>query len=61
MLKRLTTSKQRENIKKIKTSFIHGLTAQQVDNYIDSNVIDLASAKEVLKKLAKILVYIIKK
>ena len=36
MLKRLATSEQRDSIKKIKESFINGLTESQVDNYIDN-------------------------
>jgi len=60
-IKRLTTLEQRENIKKIKESFLNGLTDQQIENYIDNNVTNLASAKIVLKKLAKIIKYIAKK
>lgn len=60
-IKRMTTSKQRENIKKIKESFLKGLTESQIDNYIDNNIIDLASAKIFLKKLSKIVSYLLKK
>lgn len=61
MLKRLTTSEQRQNIKKIKESFIKGLTDNQIDTYIDNNITDLASAKTFLKKLSKIVAYLLKK
>lgn len=60
-VKRMTTPEQREQRAKIKASFINGLTETQVENYIDNNVTDLASAKAFLKKLAKVVLYIIKK
>lgn len=60
-IKRLTTEKQREAITNIKKSFINGLTASQVENYIDNNVTDLDSVKELLKKIVKSLISVIKK
>lgn len=60
-IKRLTTLKQREAIKKINESFLNGLTDEQIENYINNNVTDLVSAKQVLIKMAKIIVYIAKK
>ena len=60
-IKRLTTSDQRARMKKIKESFIHNLTEEQVDNYIDNQVTDLASAKAFLKKLSKIVLHLLKK
>ena len=33
----------------------------QIDNYIENNVTDLASAKEVLKKLARVCIYLLSK
>ena len=40
---------------------IANITPDQVDTYVDSNVTDLASAKEVLKLLAKGLIRVAKK
>lgn len=53
-LKRITNRKALNAKKSIIASFIHGLTAEQLDVYIDNDVIDLSSAKEFLKKLAKV-------
>jgi len=41
-------------------ALISGLSFQQLDAYIDNNVIDLLSAKEFLKKLAKVTLGVIK-
>jgi len=60
-IKRLTTEEQRTNTDKIRQSFLSGLTENQIDTYIDNNVTDLTSAKNVLKKLSKIIFYIAKK
>ncbi len=60
MKKRLISQKQRDAIKTVRESFIDGLTKEQVDTYIDNNVTDLASAKAYLKKLSKIVLYILK-
>jgi len=57
---RLTTEKQREAIGGVKGSFLNKLTPVQIDTYIENNVTDLASAKTVLKKIAKIVLYIAK-
>lgn len=35
-------------------------TPAELDNYIETNVTDLASAKEVLKLMAKVMVYTLK-
>lgn len=59
-VKRLTTDKQREAIGVIKVSFINGLTVEQIDNYIDNNITDLVSAKAFLKKLSKVVLYLLK-
>jgi hypothetical protein len=37
---------------------LENLTYNQIDNYIDNNITDLASAKEFLKKLSKVVLYI---
>ena len=58
--KRLTTEKQREALSGMKASFLSGKTPAQVDNYIDNNVTDLASAKAVIKLMAKAILYIAK-
>lgn len=60
MQKRILNQKQREALTEIKTSFLNGLTATQIENYITNNVTDLASAKEVLKKMAKIILMLCK-
>lgn len=59
MVKRLKNDKQREALKEIKTSFINGLTLTQVENEID-NITDLSSAKSYLKKLSKVVFYLLK-
>jgi hypothetical protein len=43
-----------------KLSAIHGLTQAQLETYIDNNVIDLASAKEFLKKLSAVVLWLVK-
>ena len=53
-VKRIRGQKQRDDIAAVKTSFVAGKTPAQIDSYIDTNVTDLASAKEVLKKLARL-------
>ncbi len=60
MKKRLISQKQRDAIKTVKGSFINGLTSAQVNTYIDNNVVDLPSAKAYLKKISKIVLYILK-
>ena len=42
---------------KAKAHVIFNATAQQIDNYIDANVTDLASAREFLKDLTKIMIF----
>ena len=42
-------------------SMLEEIPYSQVDSYIDNNVTDLESAKAFLKKLAKIVLYSIKK
>ena len=60
MIKRLKSDKQREVIGAIKSSFINNLTIEQINNYIDNNVVDLNSAKNYLKKLSKVVLYLLK-
>ena len=60
MIKRLTSDKQREAIGVVKASFIDGLTVEQINTYIDNNVVDLNSAKAFLKKLSKVVLYLLK-
>ncbi len=60
MIKKLKSDKQKEAIAKIKSSFLNGLTIEQINNHIDNNIIDLASAKAFLKKLSKVVLYILK-
>jgi len=40
--------------KQLRRNAIFNATPRQIDKYIDNNVTDLASAKEVLKLIAKI-------
>lgn len=50
-----------EEIKNRKTeidTILESLTYNQIDIYIDNNVTDLASAKEFLKKLSKVVLYL---
>lgn len=44
----------------IKT-ILQNLTYDQIDTYIDNNVTNLANAKEYLKKLSKIVLYLERK
>jgi hypothetical protein len=60
MVKRLISDKQREAIGKVSVSFIKNLTESQIDTYIDNQVTSLATAKEVMKKMAKLILYILK-
>ena len=60
MIKRLKSNKQREAIANIKLSFLNKLTPVKIDQYIDNNVTDLASAKQFLKKLSKVILYLCK-
>ena len=39
---------------RLKKHAVLNATPQQIDNYIDNNVTDLASAREVLKLIAKV-------
>jgi len=59
-VKRLAPDSKRDANKKISESFINDLTWQQVDDYIDNNVTDLASAKVYIKKLSKVVYYLLK-
>ena len=59
-MKHLRSDKQIEAISNIKSSFIDKLTKEQIDNYIDNNITDLSSAKAYLKKLSKVVLWILK-
>lgn len=43
------------------TSDFHGITPAQADTYIVSNVTNLASAITVLRKMARVLIYLIRR
>ena len=43
-----------------KLSQLYGLTHEQLDTYIDANVTDLASAREFLRKLSHIVLWLVK-
>jgi hypothetical protein len=58
--RRLISEKQIESIGGIKMSFINKLTPNQIENYIENNVTNLATAKTVLKKLAVLVYYLAK-
>lgn len=58
--KRILSSKQRDALKEIRTSFINGLTVDQINTYIDNQITDLASARAFLKKLSKVVLYILR-
>ncbi len=60
MKKRLISDKQRDAIKTVRESFINKLTPAQVDTYIDNNITNLESAKAYLKKISKVLLYLLK-
>lgn len=60
MIKRLKTDEQREGIAGIKESILAGKTPAQIENWINTNVTDLASAKTALKYLAKAIYYLAK-
>jgi len=59
-VKRLRSPKNREAIKNIKLSFLNKLTPAKIDEYIEAQVVDLNSAKKVLKKIGHLLLYILK-
>jgi len=59
-VKRLRSEKHREAIKAIKLSFLNKVTPTKIDQYIDNNITNLNSAKGYLKKLTKIMLYILK-
>ena len=48
---------QRESFK---LSKLYGLTQTQLENYIDNNVTDLASAKNFLKRLSAVVLWLVK-
>jgi len=60
-IKRILDAKQRAVLSTVKTSFLNGLTIAQAETYIDDNVTDLASAKVVLKKMAKLILVLCQK
>ena len=60
-VKRLLTVKQKEVLANVKASFINGLTVSQIDTYINNQITDLISAKAYLKKLSKVVLYLLKK
>ena len=60
MIKKLRSDKQIEALGNIKLSFLNKLTPEKIDQYIDNNITNLASAKEFLKKLSKIVLYLCK-
>ena len=60
MIKGLRSNKQKEAIGVVKSSFINGLTAEQINTYIDNNVTNLAEAKAYLKKISKVILYLLK-
>jgi len=60
MIRRLKSDKQREAIANIKLSFLNKATPEMIDNYIDNNVTDLNSAKAFLKKISKVLLYLLR-
>lgn len=41
-------------------AFIKNIPYSKVDNYIDQNITNLQSAKEFLKKITKVILYVIK-
>jgi len=60
MPERLKSDKQREAIREIKLSWIDNLSPQQINNYIDNNITNLNSAKNYLKKLSRLILFILK-
>jgi len=60
MIRRLKSDKQIESIGAIRQSFLNGLTVEQINTYIDNNITDLSSAKVFLKKLSKIILYMLR-
>ena len=60
-MKRILTEREREILRQSKISKLSGLTKNQVDNYIENNIVDLDSAKEFLKDLSNIVRLLLKK
>jgi len=48
------TPKEKERDRALKDNFL-ALTPSQAEQYVEDNVTDLASAKQVMKKMAKII------
>ena len=55
------TQKQADATAEIVASDLANKTYTQVDTYIENNVTDLASAKVVIKKMAKLMLAILKR
>tara|TARA_R110000787_G_scaffold285016_1_gene399567 strand:- start:299 stop:493 length:195 start_codon:yes stop_codon:yes gene_type:complete len=55
---KITATKTTDQVEvvKVKRHHLYNATPQQIDTYIEANVTDLASAKDVLKILAKIII-----
>jgi len=60
MIKGLRSDKQKEAIGAVKSSFINKLTVEQINTYIDNNVTNLVEAKAYLKKISKVILYLLK-
>jgi len=43
-----------------KLSKLYGLTHDQLDTYIDNNMTDLASAKEIMRKALHVILWLVK-
>jgi len=60
----LTASEKKKLINLVKNdAILHGLMTanyQQIDNWIDNNVTNLATTREVFKRLVKIVVYLVR-
>lgn len=57
---RLKSNKQRQALQNIKLSFLNNKTPTQIDQYIEKNINNLNDAKAFLKKLTKIVSYLLK-
>ena len=43
-----------------RASALYGLTHEQLDNYIDNNMTDFASAKEIMRRALHVILYLVK-
>jgi len=61
MIKRILNEREQNILRESKLSNLSGLSKNQVDNYIENNIVDLDSAKEFLKDLSNVVRLLLRK